>query len=134
MLKDYILNEAEKITLILARLAGLKEKAKPDEFIQLADTMLLNEYNIKLEELLSLKPDEFELKLSIENYHPDKLEALAKLLYMYAEPFEPNPETLVGLQKVLTIFNMLEQKHHRSSFENITKRNTIYQFVQKNYE
>jgi hypothetical protein len=134
MLKDYILNEAEKITLILARLAGLKEQAKPDEFIQLAETMLQNEYNIKLEKLLELKPDEFELMLSKENYHPDKLEALARLLYMYAEPFEPNAETLVGLQKVLTIFNLLEQKHHRSSFENINKRNTIYQFVQKNYE
>ncbi|MGF7042987.1 hypothetical protein [Mucilaginibacter lappiensis] len=133
MFKDYILNELEKITLMMARLAGLKAEAKPDEFIKLADTMLENEFDIKLQELLELTTDEFELLLEKQNYHPDKLEALAQLLYMYYEPFNPSPETLLALQKVLLIFDWLEQKHHRSSFENINKRNSIYQFLQNNY-
>jgi hypothetical protein len=134
MFKDYILNELEKLTLILARLAGFKEEAKPDEFIQLADTTLQNEYNIKLQALLQLSNPDFELLLEKQNYYPDKLDALAQLLYMYQQPFTPDPETLVTLQKILTIFDRLEQKHHRSSFENINKRNTIYQFLQNNYE
>jgi hypothetical protein len=134
MFKDYILNELEKITLMMARLAGLKAEAKPDEFMQLADTMLQNEFNIKLPELLELTIENFELLLKKQNYHPDKLGALAQLLYMYHEPFNPDPETLAGLQKVLIIFDWLEKKHHSSSFENINKRNSIYQFVQQNYE
>jgi len=134
MFKDYILNELEKITLTLARLAGFKAEAKPDEFTVLADSMLQNEYAIKLQELLGLTVDDFELLLKKQNYPADKLDALAALLYMYYEPFSPNSETLAGLQKVLTIFDRLEQQHHRSSFENINKRNSIYQFLQNNYE
>jgi hypothetical protein len=133
MFKDYILNELEKITLMMARLASLKVEAKPDEFIQLADTMLQNEFDIKLQELLELTPEDLEFLLEKQNYHPDKLEALAQLLYMYCEPFSPNPETLLALQKVLLIFDRLEQKHHRSSFQNINKRNSIYQFLQNNH-
>ncbi|MBB6110201.1 hypothetical protein [Mucilaginibacter lappiensis] len=134
MFKDYILNELEKLTAILARLAGFKEEAKPDEFIQLADTTLQNEYNIKLQELLELTNPDFELLLEKQNYHPDKLDALAQLLYMYQQPFTPGHETLDTLKKILVIFDRLEQKHHRSSFENIHKRNSIYQFLQNNYE
>lgn len=134
MFKDYILNELEKLTLVLTRLAGFKEEAKPDEFIQLAETTLQNEYNIKLQELLDLSSPDFELLLEKQNYHPDKLDALAQILYMHQQPFTPGPETLATLQKIITIFDRLEQKHHRSSFENINKRNAIYQFLQNNYE
>lgn len=133
MFKDYILNELEKLTLTLARLAGFKEDAKPDEFIELADTMLQNEFGIKLQELLELDIPDFEALLEKQNYHPDKLEALAQLLYMYHEPFSPDPETITSLQKILTIFDRLEQKHHRASFENMNKRTSIYQFLQHNH-
>jgi len=91
MFKDYILNELEKITLLMARLAGLKAEAKPDEFIKLADTMLQNEFDLKLQELLELTTDEFKSLLEKQNYPPDKLEALAQLLYLYYEPFNPSP-------------------------------------------
>jgi hypothetical protein len=134
MSKDYILREVEKITIMMARLVGFKDEAKPDEFIKLADTMLQNEFNIKLDELLGLTVSDLELLLISGNYKADQLQALAKLLYMHTEPFSPSPETLTSLQKILLIFDLLEKKHHRSSFDNINKRNTIYQFIQNNYE
>lgn len=118
----------------MARLAGFKEQAKPDEFITLADTMLQNEFEIKLDELLQLTVEDFELFLTNGNYKADKLDALAQLLYMHAEPFSALPETLATLQKILLIFEWLEKKHHSSSFQNINKRNVIYQFIQNNYE
>lgn len=118
----------------MARLVGFKDQAKPDEFIKLADTMLQNEFDIKLDELLALSADNFELFLVKGNYKTDKLNALAQLLYMHAEPFSPSPETLAILQKILLIFEWLEKKHHSSSFENINKQNIIYQFLQTNYE
>jgi hypothetical protein len=134
MYKDYILREVEKMTLMMARLVGLKEDAKPDEFIKFADTMLQNEFDIKLDELLALSAADFELFLVKGNHKADKLNALAQLLYMHAEPFSPSPQTLATLQKILLIFEWLEKKHHSSSFQNINKQNTIYQFLQTNYE
>ncbi|MDN3581986.1 hypothetical protein [Mucilaginibacter flavus] len=134
MAKDYILRELEKISLVMARLAGLKEEAKPDEFIKLADTMLQDEFDIKLDELLDLSIADFEQFLTEGGYKSDKLDALAQLLYMYAEPFTPSPETLLTLQKILLIFEWMEKKHHSSSFQNISKQNIIYQFLQTNYE
>jgi hypothetical protein len=132
--KDYILSEIEKLALVIARLMGLKTEGKEDEFIHLADSTLLNEYNIPLDELLGLTIEDFRLRLENENYSADKFDALAQLLYLYSEPFGANPETLLTLQKVLIIFDLLEQKYHRQSFENINKRNRIYQFVKRNYE
>lgn len=134
MNKDYILRELEKITVMMARLVGFKEQLKPDEFIKLADTMLQNEFNIKFDELLKLSIDDFEAFLIKGKYKADKLDALAQILYMHTGPFSASPETLGALQKILLIFEWLEQKHHSSSFEIINKRNTIYQFLQTNYE
>jgi hypothetical protein len=132
--KDYILNEIEKLALVIARLMGFKTAGKEDEFIPLADSTLLHEYNIPLKELLGLTIEDFEIKLEKENYSADKLDALAQLLYLYSEPFNANPEVLLTLKKVLIIFDTLEQKYHRQSFENINKRKFIYQFVTRNYE
>ncbi|WP_183567069.1 hypothetical protein [Mucilaginibacter sp. SP1R1] len=132
MFEDRILNEVEKVTLIIARLIGLKKADKSKEYIQLADNMLPNEYNIKLQDMLDLTTDNFELLLAKENYSVGKLDTLAQLLYMHTEPFSPDPETLATLQKVLIIFDLLEQKHHQSSFEHINKRKIIHQFVQNN--
>ncbi len=113
---------------------GLKTEDKADEFIQLAENTLLKEYNITLPELLAFTLKEFEERLQTENYSADKLDALAQLLYLNSEPFTSSVETQLSLQKTLLIFDWLEQTHHRQSFENIHKRNHIYQFLENNYE
>lgn len=134
MQKDFILREIEKIVYSITRLAGFKNAANPEAFDQLANQMLQDEYDINLSALLEPSNDDFELLLDDRNYSPEKLDALAQLLYMYYEPFVVNDETLAGLQKIISIFNRLEKNHHRTSFENINKRNTIYQFLKENYE
>jgi hypothetical protein len=134
MQKDIILKEIEKIVYSITRLAGFKDAANPEAFIQHADQLLQDEYDLKLPALLELSIEDFELLLDERNYSADKLDALAQLLYMYYEPFVANDETLAALQKIISIFNRLEKDHHRTSFENINKRNTIYQFLQNNYE
>jgi hypothetical protein len=134
MQKDFILREIEKIVYSITRLAGFKNAANPEAFDQYADQMLQEEYDINLPALLELSNDDFELLLDDRKYSPEKLDALAQLLYMYYEPFVVNDETLAGLQKIISIFNRLEKKHHRTSFENINKRDTISQFLKENYE
>jgi hypothetical protein len=134
MQKDYILNEIEKIVYSITRLAGFKNAVNPEAFIQHADQMLQDEYDINLSALLELDLENFERLLDDRKYPAEKLDALAQLLYLYYEPFTANDETLAALQKIISIFNRLEKDHHRTSFENINKRNTIYQFLKENYE
>jgi len=131
--KDTLLTEIEKLALVLARLMGFKADSKEDEFTHLAENTVLKEFNIPLPELRSLTLEEFEVWLSKENHSADKLDALAQLLYLDSEPFTASDETLLSLQKILFIFDLLEKKHHRQSFENINKRNHIYQFLKDNY-
>jgi hypothetical protein len=132
--KDTLLTEIEKLALVLARLLGFKADGKEDEFTHLAENTMLKEYNLPLTELHSLTLEEFEVWLSEEKHSADKLDALAQLLYLDSEPFVASGEILLSLQKILFIFDLLEQKHHRQSFENISKRNHIYQFLENNYE
>lgn len=134
MYRDILLNEIEKFAILLAKLMGLKTAGKADEFTQLAEDTMLKEYNIPLPELMAFTLKEFEARLSTENYSADKLDALAQLLYLNSEPFTASAETMLSLQKTLFIFDLLEQRHHRQSFENINKRNHIYQFLKNNYE
>jgi hypothetical protein len=134
MQKDFILREIEKVVYSIARLAGFKNSVNPEAFIQHADQMLQDEYDLKLHDLLKLSIEDFDMLLDERNYSPDKLDALAQLLYMYYEPFAATDQTLAALQKIISIFNRLEKKHKRTSFENINKRNAIYQFLQNNYE
>lgn len=134
MQKDYILREIEKIVYSITRLAGFKNAVNPEAFIQHADQLLQDEYDLKLNDLLKLSIEDFDILLDERNYSPEKLDALAQLLYMYYEPFVANDETLAALQKITSIFNRLEKNHNRTSFENINKRNAIYQFLQNNYE
>ncbi len=132
--RDILVDGIEKLALVLAKLMGLKTAGKANEFTQLAENTVLINYNIPLPELLDLTLKEFEVWLSKENHDADKLDVLAQLLYLNSEPFTASDEILLSLQKMLFIFDLLEQKHHRQSFENINKRNFIYQFLKNNNE
>lgn len=134
MHRDILVDGIEKLALVLAKLMGFKKAGKANEFTQLAEDTMLKEYDISLAELLGLTLEEFEVSLSRKDYSADKLDALAQLLYLNSEPFTASAETRLSLQKTLVIFDLLEQKHRRQSFENINKRNHIYQFLKNNYE
>lgn len=124
--RDFLLNEVHKISQLLARLMGLKAEGKYDEYKQQFNNDLQNEYDIELEKLLALNEDEFKLHLTDSAYSPEKLNALSQMLYVFAEPFGNDGETSRILEKVLIIFDMLEQDHHTQSFENLQKKNFIY--------
>ncbi|MFA6086392.1 hypothetical protein [Mucilaginibacter sp.] len=131
---DYILNEARKLALILAKLMGLKVEGREEDYLQYFNSTLQDEYSIELEELLNLSDDEFADALKKADHSADKLNALSQMLYMFAEPFEANEDTAAILKKVMIIFDLLETQHHFESFENLNKRNAIYSFFNTNYE
>ena len=132
--RDYILNEARKLALLLAKLLGLKTEDKEEEYRKYFNAILQDEYNAELEALLQLNDTDFNDTLDKANYSTEKLNMLSQMLYMFAEPFEATDETASLLQKVLAIYDLLETKYHFESFDNLTKRNAIYGFFKIYHE
>jgi len=126
--QDFMLNEARKFAELLARLMGLKVDGKYEEYNDQFNELLQKEYDTELEKLLALSEDDFVDTLKQANYSTEKLNALSQLLYVFAQPFKADEETVLILKKVLCIFDLLENEHHYQSFENIDKRKTIYHY------
>nr|WP_157536112.1 hypothetical protein [Mucilaginibacter sp. L294] len=132
--RDFIMNEARKFALILAKLLGLKVEGEYESYLKYFNEVLDEEYNAELEELLKLDKAAFKKRLIDAGYSAEKLNALGQMLYVFAEPFTADEETSALLKKVMVIFDLLETEHHYESFDNITKRNVIHQYFNNNYE
>jgi len=129
--RDFLLNEARKFAEMLARLMGLKAEGLTVEFNQQAEALLQKEYDTTLERLVGLSLEDFKNDIEDSGYSAEKLNALSQILYVFAEPFTNDEETASLLKKVLIIFEVLEQKHHFQSFDNIAKQKFIYQYLIK---
>lgn len=132
--RDILVDEMRKMALIIGKLLRLKTGGNQQEFIQEFNKTLLNEYNIELENLLALNLEAFNNLIKSEIYSAEKLNALGQMLNVFVEPFEQNEETQLLLKKMLAIFDTLEEKYHYQSFDNITKRNSIYKYFNSTYE
>jgi hypothetical protein len=132
--RDFLMNEARKFALILAKLMGLKIEGSSEEFQHFFNDILYQEYNLELNELLDLDEDKFKKRLVDASYTSEKLNALSQMFYVFAEPFKADSETSTLLKKVLAIFDLLETDHHYESFDNLSKRQAIYNYFNANYE
>ena len=132
--RDFLMNEARKFALLLARLMGLKADGQHVEYVKYFNDILQDEYNAELEALLKLSEQDFTDTLNKANYTTEKLNALSWMFYVFAEPFNNDDETADILNKVLIIFNLLETQHHYESFDNITKRNNIYNYFKNTHD
>jgi len=130
--RDFLLNEAQKLAELLARLMGLKTDGNHEAFEQQFNKAIQDEYDASLEKILALNENDFTSLLQSSGYSVEKLNALSQLLYVFALPFNDTSETALILKKVLLIFDTLEQKHNYYSFENIEKRKSIYNYYNKN--
>ena len=132
--RDIVVDELRKTALIIAKLLGLKAGGNQQEFAQEFNKALIKEYNIELENLLALNLEEFNDLVKSERFSAEKLNALGQLLNVFAEPFKQDEETQLLLKKMLAIFDVLEEKYHYQSFDNITKRKIIYKYFNTIYE
>jgi len=126
--RDIIVDDIRKTALIIAKIFGIKAGGMVNEFKQQFDKTLQNEYAAEIEQLLALNQEDFEMLIKSDTYSAEKLITLSQMLYVFAEPFEQNEETQQLLKKVMTILDVLEEKHHIQSFDNITRRNAIYKY------
>jgi len=134
MYRDMVVDEMRKMALIIAKLMGIKAQGTQQEFTKEFENILSEEYNTELEALLVLNEEKFKQLINSGKYNSEKLNALSQMLYMLAEPFKNDGETELLLKKVLAIFDVLEEKYHFQSLDNITKRNTIYKYFENYYE
>jgi hypothetical protein len=126
--RDYMLNETRKFAELLAKLMGLKAERKFEEYDQLLNESLQTEYDADVEKLVHLPDEDFKAYILSSDYSAEKLNAFSQLLYLFAQPFKGDEETKLLLTKVLTIFDLLEQKFAFQSFENLDKQKIIYQY------
>ena len=125
---DIVMDDIRKTARIIEKIFGIKSKGMVNEFRQEFDKTLQNEYAVELEQLLALNQEDFEVVIKSEKYSAEKLITLSQMLYVFAEPFEQDEETRQLLKKVMAILDVLEEKHHIQSFDNITRRNAIYRY------
>ena len=122
------MDDIRKTARIIEKIFGIKSRGMVNEFKQEFDKTLQNEYAAELEQLLALNQDDFEMLIKSDKYSAEKLITLSQMLYVFAEPFEQNEETQQLLTKVIAILDVLEEKYHIQSFDNITRRNAIYKY------
>lgn len=122
------MDDIRKTARIIEKIFGIKSAGMVNEFKQQFDKTLQNEYAAELEQLISLNQENFEVLIKSDQYNADKLVTLSQMLYVLAEPFEQDEETQQLLKKVIAILDVLEEKHHIQSFDNITRRNAIYKY------
>ncbi|ETZ24355.1 hypothetical protein [Pedobacter sp. V48] len=127
--RDYLLIEVQKFTLMLSRLLGLKAAGKLDEFNLEVQALLQDEFDSNLERLLGFSEEEFTVFVQDSGFSAEKLNALAQILYLFAQPMTLTPETLVLVRKVLLLFDYLAEKHQYTSFQNAEIANVIYRFL-----
>ena len=132
MYRDMVVDEMRKMALIIAKLMGIKAQGTQQEFTKEFEDILTEEYNTELEALLVLNEEQFKELINSGKYNSEKLNALSQMLYMFAEPFKNDGKTELRLKKVLAIFDVLEEKYHFQTFDNITKRNAIYKYFNIN--
>jgi len=131
MYQDYLMSETSKFARLLAKLIGLKVDGDYEEYTKQFDIILHDEYHIELGLLLDLTKEAFKAHVLNAGYSPEKINALSQMLYVFAEPFTYSDDTQLILKKVLILFDILGEKGHFDSFENIEKRNAIYRYFIK---
>ncbi len=126
--RDIVVDDIRKTALIIAKIFGIKAKGMVNEFKQEFDKTMQNEYAAELQQLIALNQEGFEEVINSDRYSAEKLITVSQMLYVFAEPFEQDEETQQLLKKVMAILDVLEEKYHIQSFDNITRRNAIYKY------
>jgi hypothetical protein len=117
--KDLISREIEKLAKLIAKLIGLKNNAEHAEADAVYNNALVEEFGTNHGDLLAQDNDAFTNWLNKRNFSAEHLDALAKLMYYKASPFNDEAETESLLQKALIVFDKAEKQYHIQSFENL---------------
>lgn len=126
--KDYILREIEKIGTLLIYLIEKFKKSNTqlenDENIVLVNTELVEKSGINIENLLTIKEENFDKIISLnKGFNFENIELLADLLFTIGN--EENTIKKTYLNKALELYNYINTKTKTFSFDREEKMNTI---------
>ncbi|MBC8053979.1 MAG: hypothetical protein H7Y13_13010 [Sphingobacteriaceae bacterium] len=127
--KDFIEAEIQKLAQVIAKIIGLKNQGNLDEALQVSQQTLAENFGFDQEFLEKSSVEEFETELRGKNHSAEKLNMLAQLLFESAHPFQDTEECVALAHKVALILNLLETEHHQQSFENLSRREMIDNFL-----
>ena len=129
--EDYLLKYLEKLSRVIAALAGFRDKGFPDDGLRLADETYKEMLDADLDELTSMPVDLFIERVRKENYNASYLQALAQLTHETANSFFSKGNETIAQSfyiKTLQINYLLNEKDRTFSFEReliITELNKI---------
>lgn len=127
--KDFIEAELQKLAQIIAKIIGLKNEGKLDEALELSQHSLAENFGFDKKLLEQGSVEEFETELKNRNYTAEKLHLLAQILFESSYPFQDTEECVAIMHKVALVLNLLETEHHQQSFDNLSRREMIDNFL-----
>jgi hypothetical protein len=127
--KDFIEAEIQKLAQIIAKIIGLKNDGRLDEAIEISQQTISENFGFDKKFLEQGSVEEFEAELKSRNYSAEKLNALAQILFESSYPFQDTEECVAVMHKVALVLNLLETEHHQQSFENLSRREMIDNFL-----
>ncbi len=127
--KDFIEAEIQKLAQIIAKIIGLKNDGKLDEALEISQQAISESFGFDQKFLEQSSVEEFKAELENRNYSAEKLNALAQILFESSYPFQDTEECVAVMHKVALVLNLLETEHHQQSFENLSRREMIDNFL-----
>ncbi len=127
--KDFIDAEIQKLEQVLAKIIGLKNDGNLDEALEISQQSLTETFGFDKQLLEKGTVEDFELIIRDKNYSAEKLNMLAQILFENAYPFQDTEECTALAHKTALVLNLLETEHRQQSFENLSRREMIDNFL-----
>ncbi|MBC7913880.1 MAG: hypothetical protein H7Y07_07135 [Pyrinomonadaceae bacterium] len=127
--KDFIEAEIQKLAQIIAKILGLKNEGQLDTALELSQKTLAENFGFDKQFLETGTVEEFQTQLKNRNYSPEKLSTLVQILFESSYPFQDTEECISIMHKTAFVLNYLETEHHQQSFENLSRREMIDNFL-----
>ncbi|WP_316842074.1 hypothetical protein [Pedobacter gandavensis] len=127
--RDLITAEIQKLAQVLARIMGLKLEGKVEESEDLFKESLLKEFEITEDDLLSASITDFNSILHHKEFPAEKLDMLSQFLYADLTPNRKPERNKLIAEKLLLIYQVLEEKHHIISMINLDRQKKIQQYL-----
>lgn len=127
--RDLITAEMQKLAQVLARIMGLKLEGNLEEAEELFKESLLKEFEIPEDELLTDSNNEFNTLLNSKEFPAEKLEMLSQFLYADLTLSRQQERNKLVADKLLLIYQMLEEEHHIVSMVNLDRQKKIQQYL-----
>ena len=127
--KDFIDSEIQKLEQVLAKILRLKNDGNLDDALEASEQSLSENFGFDKQLLEQGTVEEFESLLRSKNYSAEKLNLLSQILFESAHPFQDTEECTAVVHKTALVLNLLETEHHQQSFENLSRREMIDNFL-----